>query len=95
MPKAQNAPDGLNHGAGETLPITNTIRQYGNCIRLANNSVVIRSTACPCNAESVCGYYTVSVNTTLTASAAGTVTVSLYQLKVTFRKTGAVIADKM
>lgn len=29
-------------GAGETLPITNTIRQYGNCIRLANNSVVIR-----------------------------------------------------
>lgn len=53
--------------------------RYGNCIRLANNSVVIRSTACPCNAESVCGYYTVSVNTTLTASAAGTVTVSLYQ----------------
>lgn len=82
-------------GAGETLPITNTIRQYGNCIRLANNSVVIRSSACPCNAESVCGYYTVSVNTTLTASAAGTVTVSLYQLKVTFRRTGAVIAGKM
>lgn len=28
-------------GAGETLPITNTIRQYGNCIRLANNAVVL------------------------------------------------------
>lgn len=66
-------------GAGETLPITNTIRQYGNCIHLANNAVVIRSSVCPCNAESVCGYYTASVNTTLTASAAGTVTVSLYQ----------------
>lgn len=66
-------------GAGETLPITNTIRQYGNCIRLANNAVVIRSSACPCNIESVCGYCTVSVNTTLTASAAGAVTVSLYQ----------------
>ena len=66
-------------GAGETLPITNTIRQYGNCIHLANNAVVIRSSACPCNAESICGYYTVSVNTTLTASSAGTVTVSLYQ----------------
>lgn len=63
---------GGRYGNGE-------LGQYGNCIRLANNSVVIRSSACPCNAESVCGYYTVSVNTTLTASAAGTVTVSLYQ----------------
>lgn len=66
-------------GAGETLPITNTIRQYGNCIRLRNNAVVIGVPCCPCVSEPACGYYTVHVNTTLVASAAGTVTVSLYQ----------------
>lgn len=66
-------------GAGETVPITNTIRQFGNCIRLRNNAIIIGSTACPCDYEAACGYYTVSVNTTLTASAAGAVTVSLYQ----------------
>lgn len=66
-------------GAGETLPITNTVRQYGNCIRLRNNAVVIGAPCCPCVSEPACGYYTVHVNTTLVASAAGTVTVSLYQ----------------
>lgn len=67
--------------AGNVLPLTNTIRQYGNCIRLRNNSVALVS-ACGCNGSTVDraqGYYTVSVNATLTASAAGAVTVSLYQ----------------
>lgn len=65
--------------AGETAPLTNTIRQYGNCIRLRNNAVIIGNPGCPCVSEPACGYYTVSVNTTLVASAAGAVTVSLYQ----------------
>lgn len=65
--------------AGETAPLTNTIRQYGNCIRLRNNAVIIGTPGCPCVSEPACGYYTVSVNTTLVASAAGAVTVSLYQ----------------
>ena len=65
--------------AGETTPLTNTIRQYGNCIRLRNNAVIIGNAACLCNAEPACGYYTVHVNATLVASAAGAVTVSLYQ----------------
>lgn len=64
---------------GETVPITNIVRQYGNNIRLRNNSIIIANAACPCDAETVCGYYTVSVNASLVASAAGTVTVSLYQ----------------
>nr|DAE06073.1 MAG TPA: hypothetical protein [Siphoviridae sp. ctsxw88] len=65
--------------AGNTLPLTNTVRQRGNCIRLRNNAIVLRS-VCGCNGiENAAGYYTVSVNTTLTATAAGTITVSLYQ----------------
>ena len=34
--------------AGNTLPLTNTVRQRGNCIRLRNNAVVLRS-MCACN----------------------------------------------
>lgn len=65
--------------AGNTLPLTNTVRQRGNCIRLRNNAIVLRS-VCGCNGvENAAGYYTVSVNTTLTATEAGTITVSLYQ----------------
>lgn len=65
--------------AGSVLPLTNTVRQYGKCIRLNNNTIALR-TACGCNGmESASGYYTVSVNATLTASAEGQVTVSLYQ----------------
>lgn len=64
--------------AGETVPLTNIVRQYGNNIRLRNNSIIIANAACPCDAETVCGYYTVSVNASLLASAAGAVTVSLY-----------------
>lgn len=61
--------------SGSTLPLTTTVRQYGNNIRLSNNSVIIQST---CNSPCT-GYYNVYVNATLTASAAGTITVSLYQ----------------
>lgn len=66
--------------AGNTLPLTNTVRQRGNCIRLRNNAIVLRS-VCGCDGtrENAAGYYTVSVNTTLTATEAGTITVSLYQ----------------
>lgn len=65
--------------AGNTLPLTNTVRQRGNCIRLRNNAVVLRS-MCACNGgEQAVGYYDVSVNATLSATAEGTVTVSLYQ----------------
>ena len=121
MPKAQNAPDGLNQGYGSmpwifvsseedarnrivqpsqtawfmdnnnpyfyvkscdvsgALPLTNTVRQYGNAIRLGNNGVIIGSAGCPCVCNDAAGYYSVSVNTTLVASAAGPVTVTLYQ----------------
>lgn len=65
--------------AGNIMPLTNTIRQFGNCIRLRNNAVVIRN-ACSCNGvDKAAGYYTVSVNVTETASAEGTATISLYQ----------------
>lgn len=65
--------------AGNILPLTNTIRQYGQCIRLNGNSIKLRS-SCGCNGvDRAAGYYTVSVNATLTASAVGPVTVSLYQ----------------
>lgn len=65
--------------AGSALPLTNTVRQFGRCIRLNNNNILLRS-SCSCNGkEAATGYYTVSVNATLTASAEGTVTVSLYQ----------------
>lgn len=65
--------------AGGIMPLTNTIRQFGNCIRLRNNSIVIRN-ACSCNGvDKATGYYTVSVNVTETASAEGTATISLYQ----------------
>lgn len=63
--------------AGSTLPLTNTVRQYGRCIRLNNNAIALRS-ACGCM-DNASGYYSVSVNATLTASAEGQVTVSLYQ----------------
>lgn len=66
--------------AGSVLPLVNTVRQYGNCIRLRNNSIALVG-SCSCNgtSERAAGYYTVSVNATLTASAEGAVTVSLYQ----------------
>lgn len=64
---------------GDALPLTNTVRQYGNTIRLGNNGVIIGSAGCPCVCNDAAGYYSVSVNTTLVASAAGPVTVTLYQ----------------
>lgn len=65
--------------AGGILPLENTIRQYGQCIRLSNNVIKLRS-SCGCNGVvHAAGYYTVHVNATLTASAVGQVTVSLYQ----------------
>ena len=64
---------------GDALPLTNTVRQYGNAIRLCNNGVIIGSAGCPCVCNDAAGYYSVSVNTTLVASAAGPVTVTLYQ----------------
>lgn len=64
---------------GDALPLTNTVRQYGNTIRLGNNGVVIGSAGCPCVCNDAAGYYSVSVNATLVASAAGAVTVTLYQ----------------
>lgn len=48
-------------------------------LQASNNAVIIGTPGCPCVSEPACGYYTVSVNTTLVASAAGAVTVSLYQ----------------
>lgn len=65
--------------AGNILPLTNTIRQFGRCIRLRNNTVVLKNANCCDSNERAAGYYTVSVNATLTASAEGQVTVSLYQ----------------
>lgn len=65
--------------AGNILPLTNTVRQFGSCIRLKNNTIVLKN-ACSCyNGERAAGYYSVSVNATLTASEEGQVTVSLYQ----------------
>lgn len=65
--------------AGNILPLTNTIRQFGSCIRLKNNTVVLKN-ACGCyGGERAAGYYTVHVNATVTASEEGQVTVSLYQ----------------
>ena len=61
--------------AGGVLPLTNTVRQYGRNVRLNNNNVIVRGL---CN-DPAAGYYNVSVNATLTASAEGTVTVSLFQ----------------
>lgn len=61
--------------AGGTLPLTNTIRQYGKNITLNNNGVLIHN-AC---GEMAAGYYSVATNATITASAAGTATVTLYQ----------------
>lgn len=65
--------------AGNILPLTNTVRQFGSCIRLKDNTVVLKN-VCGCyGGERAAGYYTVHVNATVTASAAGQVTVSLYQ----------------
>lgn len=61
--------------SGGILPLVNTVRQYGRNVTLANNGALIRSTC----GDTAAGYYNVSANATLTASAAGTVTVSLYQ----------------
>ena len=65
--------------AGGILPLENTIRQYGQCIRLKDNTIKLRSTATCNGVDRAAGYYTVHVNATLTASAEGQVTVSLYQ----------------
>lgn len=61
--------------AGGMLPLTNVVRQYGRNVRLNNNKVIVSG---QCN-DPVAGYYNVHVNATLTASAEGTVTVSLFQ----------------
>ena len=66
--------------SGSTLPLVNTVRQYGNNVRLRNGAVaLVSSCGCSGSSERAAGYYTAAVNTSLTASAAGTVTVSLYQ----------------
>lgn len=66
--------------ADSSLPLTTTVRQFGRNIRLGNNSAVI-SDGCNCcgTCDRAAGYYNASVNTTLTASAAGTITVRLFQ----------------
>ena len=66
--------------ADSSLPLTTTVRQFGRNIRLGNNSAVI-SDGCNCcgTCDRAAGYYNASVNTTLTASSAGTITVSLFQ----------------
>lgn len=66
--------------ADATLPLTTTTRQFGKNIILGNNSAIIRP-VCGCNAavNNSAGYYTASVNATLAASAAGAITVRLYQ----------------
>lgn len=66
--------------ADSSLPLTTIVRQFGRNIRLGNNSAVI-SDGCNCSGtcERAAGYYNAFVNVTLTASAAGTITVMLYQ----------------
>lgn len=59
--------------------INDRLTNIGNAIRLGNNGVIIGSAGCPCVCNDAAGYYSVSVNTTLVASAAGPVTVTLYQ----------------
>lgn len=60
--------------------INDRLTNIGNGIcSLGNNGVIIGSAGCPCVCNDAAGYYSVSVNTTLVASAAGPVTVTLYQ----------------
>lgn len=59
--------------------INDRLTNIGSAIRLGNNGVIIGSAGCPCVCNDAAGYYSVSVNTTLVASAAGPVTVTLYQ----------------
>lgn len=59
--------------------INDRLTNIGNAIRIGNNGVIIGSAGCPCVCNDAAGYYSVSVNTTLVASAAGPVTATLYQ----------------
>lgn len=60
--------------------INDRLTNIGNGVcSLGNNGVIIGSAGCPCVCNDAAGYYSVSVNTTLVASAAGPVTVTLYQ----------------
>lgn len=59
--------------SGNSLPITATVRQYGNDIHRSDNAVVIGSCC-----DKSAGYYTVSVNATVTGTATGTGTVTMY-----------------
>lgn len=60
--------------------INDCLTNIGNGVcSLGNNGVIIGSAGCPCVCNDAAGYYSVSVNTTLVASAAGPVTVTLYQ----------------
>lgn len=60
--------------------INDRLTNIGNGIcSLGYNGVIIGSAGCPCVCNDAAGYYSVSVNTTLVASAAGPVTATLYQ----------------
>lgn len=60
--------------------INDRLTNIGNGVcSLGNNGVIIGSAGCPCVCNDAARYYSVSVNTTLVASAAGPVTVTLYQ----------------
>ena len=54
---------------GGTYSPTTIVRRYGQCCQLANNTITLNGA----------GYYDIAVCATLTGTAAGTVTMTVYQ----------------
>jgi hypothetical protein len=54
---------------GGTYSPTTVVRRFGQCCQLESNAITLNG----------CGYYDVAASVTLTGSAAGTVTMTVYQ----------------